>query len=65
MKERPKIGDFIEFKNRGLIRTGTVVAVAETGVHFLVEMSLTSTITRKSLRRIGLSAIIQILTKHV
>ena len=37
MKKRPKVGDRVEFKYRGE-HTGKVHAVAETGVHFIIEM---------------------------
>lgn len=43
---------------------GRVIAVAVTGVHFTVELDFTSTITRRTLRRIGLSNIIRILPEQ-
>lgn len=58
MKERPKIGDRVKFRYRGL-KTGKVIAVAVTGVHFLIEMS---GYRYKHMRRlIGINAIIEIL----
>jgi len=68
MKMRPKIGDRVEFHCRG-VRIGTVVAVAETGVHFLIETPFTSPIARKPFEvgvdnlnlRIAINKIIRIL----
>jgi len=57
MKERPKVGDRVEFERRG-VRTGVVISVAETGVHFLVEVSAGH---RRLLRQVGVHAIIRIL----
>ena len=70
MKERPKVGDRVEFNCRG-VRIGTVVAIAETGVHFLVETPFTSPIARRPLDigsnqknlRISIDNIIRILPK--
>ena len=59
MKERPKVGDRVEFKYRGVL-TGKVHAVAETGVHFMIEMPKKH---RLKYRLIGLSTIIRILPK--
>ena len=60
MKERPKTGDRVEFFYRRLPRMGTVIAVAETGVHFVIKISKTKFIKSKHLR-IPLSKIIRIL----
>lgn len=53
---RPKLGDRILYK-RGSITTlkGTVIAVSETGVHYLVKKD------GGVLRRIGLSRVVKIL----
>ena len=59
MKERPKVGDRVEFPLYGKVRTGTVFAVvAETGAHFLIEMPTGS---KYKYKRVGLDAIIRIL----
>jgi len=68
MKMRPKVGDRVEFKCRG-VRIGKVVAVAETGVHFLIEAPFISPIARKPFEvgvnnmnlRIAINKIIRIL----
>ncbi|MCK4703199.1 hypothetical protein KAT55_07570 [Candidatus Bathyarchaeota archaeon] len=57
MKERPKVGDRVEFRYRG-VKIGTVAALAETGVHFLIKMPIGY---RCRQRQIGIDAIIQIL----
>lgn len=58
MKPRPKVGDRVKFRYRGE-RTGTVLAVAETGVYFLIEWSIGR---HKTMRRlIGVTRIIEIL----
>ncbi|GAH06851.1 unnamed protein product, partial [marine sediment metagenome] len=58
MKERPKVGDRVEFRLYGVARIGTLVAVvAETGVHFLAEMST----GRFKFKRIAVNDIIRIL----
>ena len=54
---RPKVGDRVEFKAFGMARTGTVTAVAETGVHFLIE----SPELRQKYKRTGINAIVRIL----
>lgn len=60
MKPRPKVGDHVKFQYRGE-RTGTVLAVAMTGVHFLIEWSSGR---YKTIRRlIGINRIIEILPK--
>jgi hypothetical protein len=46
MKERPKVGDRVEFRCRS-VRIGTVVAVAETDAHFLIETPFTGRMERK------------------
>ena len=58
MKERPKVGDRVKFQFRGE-KIGTVLAVAMTGVHFLIEWSSGR---YKTIRRlIGITRIIEIL----
>lgn len=37
---RPKKGDRITFKHKRLVRKGTVLAVAKTGVHYLVKSGI-------------------------
>ncbi len=59
MKERPKVGDRIEYESNG-VRIGTVIAVAETGVHFTIT---TPNGFKHKFRKIGLSAIIRILPR--
>ena len=59
MKERPKVGDRVEFRYRG-VKIGTVAAVAETGVHFLIKMPIRY---RCRQRQIGINDIIQILPR--
>ena len=54
---RPKVGDRVEFKAFGMARIGTVTAVAETGVHFLIE----SPELRQKYKKTGISAIVRIL----
>ncbi len=60
MKERPKVGDRIEYESNG-VRIGTVIAVAETGVHFTIT---TPNGFKHKFRKIGLSAIIRILPEE-
>ncbi len=60
MKERPKTGDRVEFLYRRLSRVGTIIAVAETGVHFVIKASKTKSLKVRHLR-IPLSKIIRIL----
>ena len=60
MRERPKVGDRVEFYSRGR-RVGRVVGLAETGYHFLIEMPFPLARDGKAWRRIPLSAIIRIL----
>jgi len=60
MKERPKAGDRVEFFYHRLPRTGTVIAVAETGVHFVIKTSKTKRMLSKNLP-VPLSKIIRIL----
>jgi len=57
MKERPKVGDCVEFRHRGVHR-GEIVAVAVTGVHFSIKTVVEG---KYRYRRIGLDAIIRIL----
>lgn len=57
-KERPKTGDRVEFRCYRMTRIGIVIAVAETGVHFLIEAPIRSKMKR---RHIGLDSIIRIL----
>ena len=57
VKMRPKVGDRVKFKYRGE-HTGKVHAVAETGVHFLVEMPEGY---MKKYRRVSLHNLIRIL----
>jgi len=58
MKPRPKVGDRVEFRYRGL-KIGTVIAVAVTGVHFLIRYLLGR--CRYTHRLIGINRIIRIL----
>lgn len=60
MKERPKVGDRVEFRTYGMARIGKVFAVAETGVHFLIEAPE----FRGKYRKIGLDGIIRILPRE-
>ena len=60
MKERPKNGDHVEFFYHRLPRIGTVIAVAETGVHFVIKTTKTKLMKVRHLR-IPLSKIIRIL----
>ena len=57
MKKKPKVGDRVEFRYRGVHR-GKVVAVAVTGAHFLIKMPIGS---KYKQRQIGINDIIQIL----
>jgi len=62
MKKRPKVGDCVEFRSYGIPRIGKVFAVvAETGVHFMMEMPPEFMFKYK---RVGLSDIIRILPKR-
>jgi len=61
MRERPKVGDRVEFKHRRGVRTGTVIGVAETGVHFLIELREPG---RFRHRRVGIGRIVRILPKE-
>ncbi len=74
VKERPKVGDRVEFRSQRAreygVRIGTVIAVAETGVHFRIETPFTtarkpweSECNQRQLR-IPLSAIIRILPER-
>ncbi len=56
MKERPKVGDRVEFQYRG-VKIGKVVAIAETDAHFLIKMPT----GKYRYLRIGINDIIQIL----
>ncbi len=58
MKERPKVGDRVEFRYRGL-KIGEVVAVAVTGIHFLIRYSVGG--YKYVHRLIGINRIIKIL----
>lgn len=58
MKTRPKIGDRVEFRYRGL-KIGEVIAVAVTGIHFLIRYS--SKKYKYVHRLIGINRIIRIL----
>lgn len=58
VKPRPKIGDRVEFRYRGL-KIGTVIAVAVTGVHFLIKFLLNK--YKYTHRLIGIDRIIRIL----
>jgi len=60
MKARPKVGDQVEFKYYQLRRTGKIISVAETGVHFVIKTSKNKSLKVKHVR-IPLSRIIQIL----
>lgn len=58
MKPRPRIGDRVKFQFHGE-RTGTVIAVAEIGVYFLIEWPIGR---HKTMRRlIGITRITEIL----
>jgi len=69
MKERPKVGDRVEFRSRG-VRIGTVIAVAKTGVHFRIETPFTTVRKpwdigcKQRQLRISLGAIIRILPRR-
>ena len=71
MKERPKFGDRVEFKSHGLTLEGKVIAVAPTGVHFLIETPFTPKVSRKiwkyrrRLIKVRLSGILRILPRAV
>jgi len=60
MKERPKVGDHIEYESNG-VRMATVIAVAETGVHFTIDTPIWY---KYRYRKIGLDAIIRILPEE-
>lgn len=60
MKERPKVGDCVEFKYRGVFTGKVIEVVTETGVHFRIKMPK-GHIPRH--RRVGLSKIIRILPR--
>ena len=59
-KERPKVGEYVEFRYRRLPRTGKIVTVAETGVHFVIKTLKTKSMNSKHVL-IPLSQIIRIL----
>lgn len=69
-QERPKLGDRIEFRRRGVLRVGTIVAVASPGVYFTVEMDHPKAGVRrvwdmgKQQIRMGLSRIARIVPKE-
>uniref|UniRef100_A0A6M3LWP1 KOW domain-containing protein n=1 Tax=viral metagenome TaxID=1070528 RepID=A0A6M3LWP1_9ZZZZ len=56
---RPKKGDLVELwsRGRGHAKEGKVAAVAETGVHFIIETA------SKKMRFVGLSGIKRIISK--
>lgn len=58
MKPRPKVGDRVEFRYRGL-KIGEIIAVAVTGVHFLIKYP--SSKYKYTRRLIGINKIIRIL----
>ncbi len=58
MKERPKVGDHVEFKSHRYSQIGKIIAVAVTGMHFLVESPIGH---KHRNRKIGLTGIIRIL----
>ena len=58
MKDRPKAGDLVEFRSQRSSRIGKVVAVAVTGMHFVIETPIGY---KHRNRKIGLDAIIRIL----
>ena len=61
MKERPKVGEHVEFLYYRLPRKGMIISVvAETGVHFVIKASKTKSLKVRHLR-IPLSQIIRIL----
>lgn len=60
-KQRPKIGDRVEFLYHGGVRIGRIIAMDEIGVHFLIEFS---TWRGYKQARIGLAAIVKILPKE-
>lgn len=59
MKQRPKIGDWVEFRSYGH-QIGKVTAIAITGVHFQISIP----VGKYKMRRVGLSAIIRILSEE-
>ena len=61
MKERPKVGDHVEFRSHGSSRIGKVVAVAVTGMHFVIETPIGY---KHRNRKIGMEAIIRILPRQ-
>jgi len=62
VKERPKVGDRVKFQYRGK-KTGVVIAVAVTGVHFLIRYS--SSRYKHMHKLIGINAIIRILPAEI
>lgn len=58
MKPRPKVGDRVEFRYSGK-KIGTVVAVAVTGIHFLIRYLVGR--YKYTHRLIGINRIIKIL----
>lgn len=60
MKEKPKVGDIVEFKSHRTSRIGKIIAVAVTGMHFLIEAPIGH---KYKNRRIGMGGIIRILPK--
>lgn len=61
MKERPKVGEHVEFLYHRLPRKGIIInVVAETGVHFVIKASKTKS-TKVRYIRVPLSRIIRIL----
>jgi len=61
VKERPKVGDRIEYQSNG-VRVATIIAVDEIGVHFTID---TPPWFKHRFRKIGLSAIIRILPAEI
>lgn len=59
MKQRPKIGDWVEFRSYGK-HIGEVTAIATTGVHFQIKIPT----GRYKMRRVGLSSIVRILSEE-
>jgi len=59
MKKRPKVGDHVEFRSNRISRIGKVVAVAVTGMHFVIESPIGHKYRN---RKVGMGSIIRILT---
>ena len=60
MKIRPQAGDRVEFRSNRVSRIGKIIAVAVTGMHFVVETPIGH---KHRNRKIGLDSIIRILPR--